>query len=187
MAGKNRGTSRTQSGKMAFSGLMAALSVALMLTGGLIPIATYCAPMICGILLLPLILEFGRKTAWTAYAAVALITLVLGIDKEAAFFYLFLGFYPIVKWDVDKIKSKPLRLVTKLVIFNAAVALMYTVLGFVLNMTVLVEEFTEMGSLLLIAFVVLFNLCMLLYDKLLTPMAILYLKKLRPKLRFLRR
>lgn len=44
MAGQNRSASRKQSGKIAFCGMMVALSVALMLTGGLIPIATYCAP-----------------------------------------------------------------------------------------------------------------------------------------------
>ena len=37
----NRSRSRRQSSKIAFCGLMVALSVALMLTGGLIPIATY--------------------------------------------------------------------------------------------------------------------------------------------------
>ena len=94
----NRSRSRRQSSKIAFCGLMVALSVALMLTGGLIPIATYCAPMASAILLRPILLEFGKKAAWTAYAAVSLITLMLGIDKEAAFFYLFLGYYPILKW-----------------------------------------------------------------------------------------
>ena len=84
MAGQNRSGSRKQSGKVAFCGMMVALSVALMLTGGLVPIATYCAPMLGGILLLPIMLEYGRKTAWTAYIATSLIVLTLGVDKEAA-------------------------------------------------------------------------------------------------------
>ena len=183
----NRSSSRLQSGKIAFCGLIAALSVAIMLTGGLIPVATYCAPMIAGVLLLPLLLEFGRKAAWTAYGTVALITLFLGIDKEAAFFYLFLGYYPIVKWDIDRIKSNPVRLCAKLGIFNISVLAMYAILGLLLHMNVVVEEFTEMGTVLLVVFVVLMNLCMLLYDKLLGPLTVIYVKKLRPKLRFLRR
>ena len=48
MAGQNRSGSRKQSSKVAFCGMMVALSVALMLTGGLVPIATYCAPMLGG-------------------------------------------------------------------------------------------------------------------------------------------
>ena len=155
MAGQNRSGSRKQSGKVAFCGMMVALSVALMLTGGLVPIATYCAPMLGGMLLLPIMLEYGRKTAWTAYIATSLIVLTLGVDKEAAFFYLFLGYYPIIKWNIEKIGKKPLRLALKLVVFNAAIFLMYAILGFVLHMDAVVAEFTEMGAWLLFLFAVL--------------------------------
>ncbi len=183
----NRSRSRQQSGKMAFCGMMAALSVALMLTGGVIPIATYCVPMMSGILLLPILLEYGKKAAWTAFAAVSLITLMLGIDKEAAFFYLFLGYYPILKWDLERIRRKPVKLLLKLAIFNISILLMYLFLGFVLNMDALVQEFTQMGAALLVVFIFLLNLCMLLYDRLLVPMVYLYVNKLRPRLKFLRR
>lgn len=183
----NRTSSRQQSAKIAFCGLMTALSVVLMLSGGLIPVATYCTPMMAGALLLPILIEFGKKGAWTSYAAVALITLLMGVDKEAAFFYLFLGYYPIVKWDIDRIARKPLRLAVKLLVINGAIALMYAVLGLVLNMDALVEEFTQMGAVLLAAFVVMLNACMLLYDRLMTPLVILYVKRVVPKLKFLRR
>ena len=133
MAGQNRSASRKQSGKIAFCGMMVALSVALTLTGGLIPIATYCAPMISGVLLLSILLEYGKKTAWMGYLATALIVLILGIDKEAAFFYIFLGYYPIIKWSIDKLHQKPMRVILKLLLFNGAVVAMYAVLGFVLH------------------------------------------------------
>ena len=185
MAGQNRSVSRKQSSRIAFCGMMVALSVALMLTGGLIPIATYCAPMISGVLMLPILLEYGKKTAWTGYIATALIVLILGIDKEAAFFYIFLGYYPIIKWNIDKLRQKPLRIVLKLLLFNGAVVAMYAVLGFVLHMDAVVEEFTEMGTWMLAAFVVLMDLCLFLYDRLLVPMTVLYINKLRPRLHFL--
>lgn len=181
----NRDRSRKESSKIAFCGLMVALSVALMLTGGLIPIATYCAPMAGGILLLPIMLEYGKKSAWTAYAAVALITLLLGTDKEAAFFYIFLGYYPLLKWEIERIKSKKLRLLCKLLIFNAAVIVMYLILGFLLNMQALVQEFTQMGMGLLIIFLITLNVCLLLYDRLLLPMIYLYAGKIKPRLKFL--
>ena len=182
----NRGQSRIQSGKMAFCGMLAALSIVLMLSGGLIPIATYCAPMVSAILLLPILAEFGKKTAWTAFAAVALISLVLGIDKEAAFFYLFIGYYPLLKWELDRVKNKPARMLLKLIVFNGAIVLMYAVLGFVLGMNSVVAEFSEMGAALLAVFILLLNLCMFLYDRLLFPLLILYVNKIRPRLRFLR-
>ena len=57
MGAGQRNSSREQSTKIAFCGLLVALCVVLMLSGGLIPIATYCAPMAAGILLLPVLLD----------------------------------------------------------------------------------------------------------------------------------
>lgn len=181
----NRSRSRQQSKKIAFCGLLVALSVALMLTGGLIPIATYCAPMASAVLLLPILLEFGKKAAWTAYASVSIITLMLGIDKEAAFFYLFLGYYPIVKWEIERIKNKRLRLPCKLAVFNVSIAAMYLMLGLLMNMTAIVEEFSQMGALLLAAFAVMLNLCLLLYDRLMVPLVYLYVNRIKPRFKFI--
>lgn len=181
----NRSRSRKESSKIAFCGLMVALSVALMLTGGLIPIATYCAPMAGGILLLPIMLEYGKKAAWTAYAAVSLITLLLGADKEAAFFYIFLGYYPLVKWEIERIKNRRFHLLCKLLVFNASIVIMYLILGFLFNMQAIIEEFTQMGSVLLVIFLLMMNACLLLYDKLLFPLIYLYANKIKPRLKFL--
>ena len=181
----NRIRSRQQSNKMAVCGMMVALSASLMLLGGIIPVATYCVPMLGGLLLLPLLLEYGKKTAWTAFAAVSIIILMLGIDKEAAFFYLFLGYYPILKWEIERISKKALRIFTKLLIFNLSFMIMYVILGILFNMEALIEEFSQMGTILLIVFMLMLNACMFLYDRLLLPMVYLYVNKIRPKLRFL--
>ena len=186
MAGR-RQQSRIQSGKIAFCGMLVALSVVLMLSGGLIPIATYCAPMFCALLLLPILIEFGKKAAWTAFISVALITLFLGIDKEAAFFYLFIGHYPLLKWEIERIKQKRIKLLVKLLVFNLSICVRYWILGSLLGMDAIVAEFSEMGSILLIVFVVMLNLCLFLYDRLIFPLMLLYDRRIRPKLRYLRR
>ena len=182
-----RSNSRYQSSKVAFCGLMTALSVTLMLAGGVIPVATYAVPMVAGVMLLPILLEYGKKAAWTAFAAVSLIVLLLGIDKEAAFFYIFLGYYPILNWDIERIQRKYLKLAFKLLIFNLSIAVMYALLGVVLNMDAIVQEFSQMGSALMAVFVLTLNLCLLLYDRLMLPLVYLYAARISPKLRFLRR
>ncbi|MBQ7487875.1 MAG: hypothetical protein IJT77_10325 [Clostridia bacterium] len=179
----NRTSSRYQSTKAAFCGLMVALSIVLMLAGGIIPIATYAVPMFSALLLLPIFFEYKAKMAWTAYAAVSLISLFLGLDKEAAFFYIFIGYYPIIKFRLDRIANKPLRIGLKLLIFNGSYVLMYAFLGFVLHMDAVVAEFGEMGTAMFIGFAVLLNVCMFLYDRLLYPISLLYFNKLRPKLK----
>lgn len=180
-----RRESRKQSRRIAVSGILTALSVLLMLGGGLIPIATYAAPMAAAVLLLPLIFEFGRVTALTSYAAVSLVSLMLATDKEAALFYIFIGYYPILKWDLDRIHGKPLRALAKFLVFNLALGLMYALLCFVLHLDALTAEFAAMGPWLLIAFWAGLILCMFLYDRLLLPLSLLYWNRVRPRLRFL--
>ena len=86
-----------QSIKIAFCGIAVGLSIVFMLLGGLIPAAVYAVPLLCGLVLLPVSIEFGKPTACATFAATALLALMLDFDKEAAFFYLFIGYYPIIK------------------------------------------------------------------------------------------
>jgi hypothetical protein len=102
----SRKKARRQSAMVAFCGMTVALSVVLLLLGGVIPVATYAVPMFTGLLLLPVLLEFGYKAAWTTFFAAALLSLFLDFDKEAAFFYLFVGYYPIIKWRLDRLQPR---------------------------------------------------------------------------------
>ena len=182
----NRSKARKQSMMAAFCGMAASLSMAVMLLGGVIPIATYAVPMLCGLLLLPILLEFGEKAAWATFFAVAALTLMLDFDKEAAFFYLFIGYYPIVKWKLDKIKSKGLRVAAKLSLFTVSMAVMYALLALLFPMLAVMKDFEEMGAVLSILFLVIYDFCMVLYDRLLFFVVMLYGNKIRPRLTFLK-
>ncbi len=172
---------------VAFCGMAAALSAVVMMIGGVIPIATYAVPMLCGTLLLPILLEFGRSAAWATFCAVALLTLILGFDKEAAFFYLFIGYYPIVKWPLDRIRVKWKRVLCKALLFTCAIGLMYGLLFLLFPMEAMVQDFQEMGVILSIIFVIVYDGCMFLYDYLLVQMLPVYAARIRPKLKFLRK
>ena len=175
-----REQSRYQSARIAYSGMLAALSVVLMLSGTLIPVMTYAAPLMCGLLLLPAMLEFGKPTAWMVWAVTALITLLLGVDREAAMFYLFVGWYPLVKWSLDKLKSRPVRILLKAAIFTAALAVMYGLMELVMHISLV----QEMGSAAwIVAFFAMMVLLLLLYDRLLWPLCLVYTNRIKPKLR----
>ena len=185
MAGKRTNAHR-QSMMVAFCGMAAGLSVVMMLLGGVIPIATYAVPMLCGLLLLPILLEFGQTTAWATFFSVAALALLLGFDKEAAFFYLFIGYYPIVKWKLDKIQSRRLRVLAKLLLFTCAIVLMYALMALIFPLEAVLGEFKEMGVALTVAFVLIYDGCMLVYDRLLMPAVVIYANRIQPKLKFLR-
>lgn len=173
---------KEKSRKMALCGVLCALSTVCMLLGGVIPFATFCCPALAAAMLTPLLLETGDKMTLAAYAAVAALSLVLCPDKEAALIFAFLGYYPVLKPRIDRLRRKPLRVAAKLALFNLAAAAMLALMAFVLNMQAVMAEYAEMTKAALIAFAVLCNITMLLYDRLLAVFAFLYQKKLRPKL-----
>ena len=181
----SRKKARRQNAMVAFCGMTVALSVVLLLLGGVIPVATYAVPMFTGLLLLPVLLEFGYKAAWTTFFAAALLSLFLDFDKEAAFFYLFVGYYPIIKWRLDRLQPRIKMWCAKLAVFVIALGLTYGLLALLLPAAAVWQEFREMGIAMTTGFIILFLFCLILYDKLLTPFALLYARKIQPKLKAL--
>ncbi len=183
-----RQSSRRASMLAAFCGMAAGLSLVIMVLGGLLQIATFAAPLIAGALLLPVRVEFGRKAAWGTWLVAAALSLLLAPDKESAFFYIFVGWWPIVKFDLDQRLKRPgLRFLLKLLFFTADIAAMYALLFFAVGLPQLREELQTASTWASAAFIVLAVICLLLYDFLLKPLSVIYAVKLRPRLKFLNR
>ena len=168
---------KSSSYRLAFCALLAALGTAFMLSGNLIPVLTYVSPMFASLTLIPVLREFGKKYAWMTWAVTAALALMLCADREAAFFYLFIGYYPIIKPDLDRIRSGPARILVKLAVFTAAIALMVLSLLFVVGMNDIREALTWN-----IAFYTMMIAVMFLFDRTFASMTILYEKRLRPVL-----
>ena len=78
---------KSKSWAMAYCGMAAALCVALMLLGTIIPIAMFIAPAVASFLIATVCMECGITMAWTAYAAVSLLGLLFVPDKEIALIF----------------------------------------------------------------------------------------------------
>ena len=172
---------RANSRRMAVSGMMVALGAAVMLLGGVIPLATFCCPALAGLALIPLVFDCGRTLAWCGWAAIALLGLMLCPDKEAALLFAFLGWYPAMKWKLDMKLPGWKGVPVKLLIWNACAGAMAAMIFYVFRMDQVMAEYREMGRAMLIGFIVLANITLLVYDRLLGIMAVVYVKKLRPK------
>ena len=153
---------------IALGGVMAALAVVIMCMGGMIPVATYVCPAICAILLAVVLRYTGRRIAWSWYAAVSVLSLLLGPDKEAAAVFVFLGYYPIIKPWVDGRKAPFLW---KLMIFNLSIGILYTLLLYLFRLEQVVRDFHELGLVLTLITLVLGNVVLFILDLLLTRMA----------------
>lgn len=149
---------------MALGGILAALAVVIMSMGTLIPVATYVCPMLCAILLQLILKICGEKIAWGWYGAVSILSLLMAPDKEAAAVFLALGYYPIVKPKLNRLKGKWFW---KLLYFNAVILLTYWLLMHLFGFAQLAAEFSEMGAIMTAVMLLLGNLTFFLLDKLL--------------------
>ncbi len=155
MARNNRAT------PIALGGVLAALAVVIMCMGGLIPVATFICPAICIIVMEIVRRRCGRRIGWAWYGAVAILSLLLGPDKEAAAVFLFLGYYPLIKPFFDRWK---LKWVLKLAYFNAVILSLYWMLMNLFGMEQLLEEFAEMGTVMIAVTLLMGNVTFVMLD-----------------------
>ena len=156
---------RTEARKIAFGGMFAALAVVIMSLGGLIPVATFTCPMLCMLLLAFVTRMCGNRIGWAWYGVVAVLSLLLGPDKEAASVFVFLGFYPIVKPQFDRLRF---AVIPKLALFNVLILTMYALLIRLFGMNQIAAEFAEVGRVLTVVMLLLGNVIFLLLDRVLT-------------------
>ena len=149
---------------MALGGMLAALAVVMMSLGTVIPVATYVCPMLCALLLQGVLKTCGSRVAWAWYGAVALLSVLLAPDKEAAGVFVFLGYYPIVKPALDRKKGKWLW---KGLLFNGSVCLLYFLLLRLLGLKQLTQEWSDMSVGMLAVLLILGNVTFFLLDRLL--------------------
>lgn len=143
---------------------MAALAVAIMCLGGLIPVATYVCPVLCILLLAVVLRSCGKRIAWAWYGAVTILCLLMGPDKEAAAVFAFLGHYPIVKPGLDRSRMK---WIWKLLFFNCAVGILYFLLIHLFGMAQIMDDFRELGVVMLAVMLLAGNLIFFLLDRIL--------------------
>ena len=155
---------RTPAANIAFGGVLAALAVVIVSMGTLIPVATYVCPMLCAVILQMVLRTCGEKTAWAWFGAVAILSLLLAPDKEAAAVFAFIGYYPIIKPKLDRRKGKWLW---KALLFNLSILVMYWLLMHLFGLDQITAEFTEMGTAMTILMLVLGNVTFFLLDRLL--------------------
>jgi len=142
--------------------MTAALAVVIMCMGGLIPVATFVCPIMCMIILWMMDSLCGRRIAWAWYGAVAILSLLLGPDKEAAAVFLALGYYPLVKPKLDRMR---LSFLWKLLLFNLVIGLLYTLLIYLFGMNEIASEYADLGIAVVAVLIIMGNITFLLLDR----------------------
>jgi len=168
---------------MAYCGIVAALCVALMLLGAVIPIAMFIAPAVAGFLIATVCVECGRTMALTAYAAVGLLAVLFVPDKEVALIFVFLlGYYPLAKPWFERIRPAALRVLAKLALCNGAVLAMYGLVFLLVPAGSISQELRATATAAALATLAMGNVAFLLYDRALHNMLLMYKLVWQPKL-----
>lgn len=168
--------------RVALGGIFGALSIVIMLVGGYLPIATFIAPILAGLCLVPVAMELGIRPALLTYAGVAILSafFVFPVDPEAAFFFImFMGYYPTIQPYFAKLKKIIMRYLLKLLVFNIAIIACYLLLLFVFVSPALQEEFASFAVWIWLGLLLAANVLFVVYDILIDKVRIIYIHRVR--------
>ena len=155
----------TPAAKVAFGGVMAALALVIMNLVSMIPIATFVCPTLCMIVLQIVLKLCGSRIGWAWYGAVAILSVLLAPDKEAAAIFVFVGYYPILKPKMDQLKVDRLF---KFLYFNSVILLMYWLLINLFGMAQIAKEYLEMGLAVTVITLAMGNMIFFMLDRILS-------------------
>lgn len=106
---------------LAYCGMTAALSVVIMLLGGVLELGMYLSPMICGFCLVPLGRRYGARYQWLVWGCVSLLSFIMVPNWEENLMYAAVfGLYPLLYPHLMKL-PKGLRIPAKALYFNLTV------------------------------------------------------------------
>jgi len=163
-------------------GLATAVCLLMMFATGMIPFAYYALPALAGLVLIAVVEENGRGTAFIVFAAVSLLSLFVVPIKEAALiFAFFFGYYPILRPLLDRIGPKVLSYGVKFAVFNIAVIAAYLLLINVFGMTGVLEEFGNFGKYSAWVLLGFANVFFVVYDFCVGNIIFAYINWFRPK------
>jgi hypothetical protein len=164
---------------MALCGMFAALMLAVMMVGGLLPASALSCPALAGALSIPVLWEYGPRGGGMVYAVVSVLSCILSPNKEAALYYvLLLGWYPLIRPRLQHLSRPWVRICLKVLLFTAGLFLCSLLSVYVLG----IPLESPLTGLYVAGLVILGNVAFLLYDRLLAMLTDLYLRRLRPKL-----
>lgn len=157
--------------KTALCGMLIALSVVLMATTTIVPVAMYIMPILTGVIVILVHRAMSVKYALGVYIATSVLCLLLITDKEAALTYtLFFGYYPIIKGKLEKLPRLATWIV-KFIIFNCGAVLIGVLSVYLFGVSG--EEYSDLGRFTIPILLSLANVVFLMYDVSLTKNDIL--------------
>ena len=165
-------------------GIMCGLALALMFLLGFVPFFEYLTPAAAGILIWVIRERLGLKYGLVSYIAVGLLCMLITSNYEAAMMFLFLlGYYPILREYLQKIRIIPLRWLAKLGVYTAGAVACYALLINLFGMTHIFDGLGDFGKYASLFLLGLGALSFVIYDIFLGLFKPFYDKIILPKIK----
>ena len=121
---KSRRTERrARTKRLTVCAMLTALGVTLSWLGSLVSVLDMCTALFTALLLVPVVIEYGKGYPWGVWLATTVLALLLLPNKTPAAVYLAFGYYPIVKARLERLPTLVMRLL-KLLVFIAVDAVL---------------------------------------------------------------
>ncbi|MEE1238524.1 MAG: hypothetical protein UHO61_01195 [Acutalibacteraceae bacterium] len=173
-----------QNVKITLCGITVALSVVFMLLS-YFPYFTYAIPAITGLLTMMLVIEINVKWAFAAYVAASVLVFIFAEPESKLMYICLFGYYPIIKALIERINKPVIEWVLKLVVFNAAVLLIYVVFAGMFGISL--DDFNVIGKYGVYIFWAFGNAVFVLYDITVSRLSGTYMYRIHPKVKKLLR
>ena len=163
--------------RITLCGVMTALACVLMYIGAVTDIFSLTACIFAAFAVLFIYVEYGLRSGIMVYASISVISLLILPEKlSAVLFTAYVGYYPMLKLKIEKLKSHAARWAVKLLSFNIMLAA-----AMLIGRLVLLVEYDSFW--LEAATAVIANAAFILSDILATRLIFLYINKYRQILR----
>lgn len=166
--------------KITLCGLVAALSVVIMLTS-YFPYLTYAIPALAGLLMMIPVIECGVSWGFGTYIASAVIIFITGEMESKILYIMLLGYYPILKSIIERINKQVVEWILKLLCFNVAAIAFYYVSTVLFAVSF--DDFGQWGKYGAIMFLAICNVVFVIYDIGVSRMASYYMINLHDRVR----
>ena len=170
--------------RVALGGIVSALCLVTMFLSGIMPALYLVLPMIAGILMMIIAVEVNTRWALLTYISVSILSMFITFDKEAALiFVMFFGHYPILRFYIEKIRSKLSKIIIKFTIFNVCIIGYFYVTVYLFGLKQMLDELNDFGKYGAVVMLVIVNIIFILYDYNLELCYKIYRARIMPKFR----
>ena len=164
---------KKKSKSVALAGMLAALAVVILFLGSLFELLDLSASAMASLVIMVALIELGKRWACGVYAVAAVLSLLLFPRTASITFAAFVGYYPVLKVYLDRIKPRVLQYFVKLLLFNA---LLFGVTRVLEHLLTAESDWLTIGWWL-------GNLTFLVFDFALVKLSVFYLVKIKNRIR----